>query len=58
MDVFAFAQDWQKGTGLIFQSDLMRNGAPFIDHTDLLRLIQQIQAAKGVETAKARPYEK
>ncbi|HOL96379.1 MAG TPA: dockerin type I domain-containing protein, partial [bacterium] len=55
LDVFAFAQDWQKGNGLIFQSDLTRDGAPFIDHTDLLRLIQQFQAAKGVNTAKARP---
>ncbi len=55
MDVFSFAQDWQKGSGWIFQSDLSPDAAPLIDHTDLLRLIQQIHAAQQANTAKAHP---
>jgi len=55
LDVFSFAMDWQKGSDLIFQSNLSQNATPLIGRTDLLRLILQVRAARQTNTAKAHP---
>lgn len=55
LDVFSFAMDWQKGSDLIFQSNLSQNATPLIGRIDLLRLILQVRAARQTNTAKAHP---